>query len=80
MFAGGSGTIDDPYQIETVEQLDYVRNDLNSHYVLNNNISFNNADFSQDGQFYNEGEGWNPIGDESNPFVGTFICPFLSVV
>ena len=72
LFAGGSGTIDDPYQIETVEQLDYVRNDLNSHYVLNNNISFNNADFSQDGQFYNEGEGWNPIGDESNPFVGTF--------
>lgn len=70
LFAGGTGTSEDPFQIETVEQLDCIRNDLNAHYVLNNDLSFNAADFSENGQFFNEGKGWDPIGDENGPFAG----------
>ena len=29
LFAGGTGTLEDPFQIKTVEQLDLIRNDLN---------------------------------------------------
>ena len=71
LFAGGTGTSEDPFQIETVEQLDCIRNDLNAHYVLNNDLSFNAADFSENGQFFNEGKGWDPIGDENGPFAGS---------
>jgi len=70
-FAGGTGTVDDPYQIETAEQLDAVRNDLSAHYVLNSDIVFNASDFSSSGQFYNDGKGWNPIGNSSEPFTGS---------
>ena len=32
-FAGGNGTIADPYQIENPEQLDAVRNYLNMSFI-----------------------------------------------
>ncbi|MBP3193892.1 hypothetical protein [Natronogracilivirga saccharolytica] len=32
-FAGGSGTEDDPYQIETVEQLQDIRNHTDKHFI-----------------------------------------------
>jgi len=37
-FSGGDGSTDDPYQITTAEQLDYIRNDLGSCYKLMSNI------------------------------------------
>ncbi len=62
-FAGGSGTILDPYQISTPEQLDSVRNYLNGQFILVNDIDL---DIAQ----YNSGFGWNPIGDDVAPFTG----------
>lgn len=50
-FAGGSGTIFDPYQIATAEQLDLVRKDLGANYVLVSDI-----DLSGYGN-------WEPIGE-----------------
>lgn len=59
-FAGGEGTEENPYLIETAEQLNHVRNDLDKHYKLNANINL--AGY----------ENWEPIGDSASPFRGTF--------
>ncbi len=64
-FAGGSGTQADPYQIGTPEQLDSVRNYLNSCFVLVNDIDLDVAP-------YNTGNGWVPIGTNSETFKGHF--------
>lgn len=49
-FAGGRGTINDPYQIATAEQLDAIRYNLKSNFVLVNDIDLS------------EYENWVPIG------------------
>ncbi|MBP3193974.1 T9SS type A sorting domain-containing protein [Natronogracilivirgula saccharolytica] len=68
-FAAGDGTEDDPYQIESWEHLNNVRDYLDQHFVLT-------TDLDQDSEFYDEfnsGQGWLPIGDFSdNPFTGVF--------
>ena len=61
-FAGGSGTETDPYIISTKAQLNNVRNDMNACYRLSNDIVFTSADFEENGDFYNEGKGWLPLG------------------
>ncbi|MBR4342975.1 MAG: hypothetical protein IKP88_09780 [Lachnospiraceae bacterium] len=50
VFAGGSGTVEDPWQIATAEQLDCVREDLKAHYVLVNDIDLSGI------------ANWTPIG------------------
>ncbi|HWR56394.1 MAG TPA: S-layer homology domain-containing protein [Negativicutes bacterium] len=49
-FAGGSGTVEDPYQIATPAQLDAVRNYLDQHFKLTANINLEDYD------------NWQPIG------------------
>ena len=71
-FAGGSGTEADPYLIKTKEQLDNVRNHLDAHYKIVEDIVFSDADFAEGGIFYNDGSGWQPIGTSATPFSGTF--------
>lgn len=55
-FAGGDGTLENPYQVENAQQFDEIRNFLDSHFVLMNDIDLNVAPFNQE-------EGWEPIGD-----------------
>lgn len=62
-FAGGSGTAEDPYLIETKYHLDNVRNHLDAHFKMIADIEFTDADFLEDGDFYNDGKGWAPIGE-----------------
>lgn len=50
-FAGGSGTPEDPWQIETAGQLDAVRNDLTASYVLTADIDLAGIDFAPIGAF-----------------------------
>lgn len=64
-FAGGQGTINNPYQIATAEQLDAVRYNLTSNFVLVNDIDLS------------EYENWVPIGGmldvkASDGFQGAF--------
>lgn len=66
-FAGGSGTKDDPYLVSTPDQLNAVRQGLDKHYRLANDI-----DLSGWGN-------WLPIGGETlnrygeaAPFTGSF--------
>lgn len=64
-FADGAGTPDHPYQIATEEHLNNVRKDLKAHYILIENIDLGVSP-------WNDGEGWEPIGSETEPFKGTF--------
>lgn len=59
--------------IYTKSDLDGVRKNLDGNYLLMNDIVFSPSDFDTDGDFYNDGRSWLPIGeDEQNPFTGTF--------
>ncbi|WP_167815196.1 InlB B-repeat-containing protein [Sporolactobacillus shoreae] len=70
-FAGGNGTAEDPWMIATPQQLDNVRNDLSAHYQLVNDIDLSSY-VSSSGAGYHGGAGWEPIGNESTTFTGTF--------
>ena len=50
IFAGGSGSSEDPWKIATAEQLDRIRDDLTGHYTLSGDIDFSGY------------ENWMPIG------------------
>lgn len=63
-FSGGSGMESDPYLVETVDDLNRVRENLSACYKLVNDIVFTEQDF-QNG-------GWMPIGTSQSPFTGTF--------
>lgn len=71
-FAGGYGTKSKPYIIESKTQLNNVRNKLNKCYKLNADLNLSAADFAEGGMFYNDGKGWEPIGNSENMFIGTF--------
>ena len=65
-FEGGSGTVDDPYQVISFSQLNEIRNFRNEHFILINNINASGTATS------NAGLGFEPIGDENDPFTGSF--------
>lgn len=48
-------------QIKTKEDLNNIRNNSSASYRLMNDIVFEESDFLEDGDFYNNGKGWNPI-------------------
>ncbi len=60
-FAGGSGTMQDPYLVATAEQLLGMRENLSAHYKLANTIDLKGVKFS-------------PIGNLEKPFTGSFSC------
>jgi hypothetical protein len=64
-FAGGTGTSGDPYQVADADQLNEVRNHLDAHFIQV-------ADIDLSPSIWSGGEGWLPIGDDSNPFTGLY--------
>lgn len=54
-FAGGTGTPEDPFLVENADQLNQVRRFTTAHFKLNNDIDLGTPP-------YNEGKGWEPIG------------------
>lgn len=52
----GSGTVDDPYQVETLSDLDSIREDPTAAYALQNDIDASST------ETLNGGNGWVPIG------------------
>jgi len=63
-FAGGSGSSEeDPYLVAHADQLYNVRNHLDKHFKLIEDIDLSG---------YSTGDGWEPIGDNIDPFTGTF--------
>lgn len=61
-FAGGDGTTGNPFQIESADQLNHVRDYLGSHFILNNDIDMSAFDADHP---------WEPIGNETTPFTGS---------
>ncbi|MBR3552520.1 MAG: S8 family serine peptidase [Clostridia bacterium] len=59
-FAGGDGSIDNPFQVSSPKQFNRIRNNLNAHYIQTCDISLDQ--FNQ----------WEPIGNEQEPFMGTY--------
>ncbi|MBS3817338.1 MAG: hypothetical protein KGY76_07230 [Candidatus Thermoplasmatota archaeon] len=65
-FAGGSGTEGDPYLIENVDELQNMSANLTAHYELINDID---ATETSD---WNGGAGFDPVGNNTDPFTGSF--------
>jgi len=68
-FAGGKGTVFDPYQVSTPEQLDNVRNYLDKHFIQICDVDLTEAT-TEGGIFYNNGEGWTPISTFTGSYNG----------
>lgn len=64
-FNGGDGTQGNPYLISNAEQLNSVRYYLNSYFLQVNHIDLGVSP-------WNDGEGWNPIGDITYRFNGGY--------
>jgi len=65
-FAGGDGSEENPYQIETAEQLAGIDSFPNSHYIQITDIDLGQPP-------WNEGEGWQPIGKNYDQrFTGSY--------
>jgi len=67
-LAGGSGTQNDPYLIETPGQLDSIRYNLDKHFKQIADIDLSN--FSRE-EWIPAGY-WIPIGEKNNPFTGSY--------
>ena len=73
LFAGGNGTEENPYQIANWHHLYNIRDYLNNHFVLINDLKSTNAGYwelassTADG-----GKGWQPIGNWDSQFTGVF--------
>ncbi len=60
-------------EIKTKQELAAIKNNLSGNYILAADIVFNEADFMPGGEFYNDGYGWEPIGNSIyHAFTGTF--------
>lgn len=66
IFAGGSGTAEDPFVIQNAEQLKAFRDNVNAGNTFAGKIIKLAADIDL------AGEEWAPIGTAEHPFSGTF--------
>lgn len=66
IFEGGTGSESDPFQVATLRQLIEVGNQPDAHYSLINDID------ASETENMNNGSGFQPIGDEEQPFTGSF--------
>lgn len=64
----GDGTLSNPYLIKTPTDLSMIESSLSSSYKLANDIDLTFDTQNENGMFYNNGNGWNPITN----FKGTF--------
>ncbi|PKN15327.1 MAG: hypothetical protein CVU67_01355, partial [Deltaproteobacteria bacterium HGW-Deltaproteobacteria-24] len=77
LFAGGFGTEADPYEITNWSQLQNINNSniltQNYYFELLNTLNSSISDYNNlASSTANGGEGWNPIGDNTNRFLGIF--------
>jgi len=72
-FAGGDGSLGSRYQIATLANLNSVREELDAHYVLIDDID---ASSTSD---WNESQGFAPIGMLTAPFTGSIEGNYFAV-
>lgn len=74
-YSGGNGSKDKPYLISNKQDLKQLCNNSQHwslHFKQTANIVFTTSDFSKQGDFYNEGLGFNPIGNLLTCFSGSY--------
>lgn len=66
-FESGAGTEEHPYTISSWEELNYIRERLDSHFEMTTNVNLPESlgDYDDPG-------GWVPIGTRNEPFTGAF--------
>lgn len=78
---GGDGTANNPYQIGTAAELYWFADYVNSgntpaNAILTDNITVNTGVLTEKGYLNSSNEdnftSWTPIGNNSNPYTGTF--------
>ena len=69
-FAGGSGTVENPYQIANGAQLAKLAQD-GTYFVLTADILLNNTEGWENWGSTAPANPWTPIGSDANPFTGT---------
>ena len=62
----GSGTYEDPWQIENVVQFNAIKNARFDYYILMNDLDFEYDTQNKNGLFYNDGDGWQAIYFKGN--------------
>jgi hypothetical protein len=75
LFAGGNGTEENPYQIANWSHLNNVRDYLDDHFILINDLRVTTAGYAKwASPTAKEGKGWEPIGllGGTTSFAGTF--------
>ncbi|KAB7514735.1 PKD domain-containing protein [Halosegnis rubeus] len=72
-YAGGDGSDGDPYEIANWHHLDNVRQNLGGDFVLTADLNSGTAGYSSvASSSANSNNGFEPIGDSSTGFTGTF--------
>jgi hypothetical protein len=72
-FAGGASTAVDPWQVADWTHLDNVRENLGANFTLVNDLNESTAGYGEvASETANGGKGFDPIGNDSSPFTGTF--------
>jgi hypothetical protein len=60
----GSGTAGDPFAVRTVYDLQGMKGNLASYFILADNLDLSGV------ELWNSGAGFDPIGNAANPFTG----------
>lgn len=69
-FAGGAGLPYDPYLIADTSHLNQIRKYPDAYFKMTSDIVFTEADFAENGEFYNDNQGWVPIESFTGNFEG----------
>jgi hypothetical protein len=69
LFTGGDGTETNPYQIATWSHLDNTRQVLTANYTLGTDLNEDTVGYDS---VVNTTDGFDPIGDSTTAFTGTF--------
>lgn len=62
----GDGTEEDPYVITNATELQAMNEELSANYTLGNDVD------ASDTAGWNDGKGFEPVGNSSDPFAGSF--------
>lgn len=65
-FEGGNGSEEYPYEVSNIDQLQAINDFMDSHFIQLNDID------ASETENWNNGEGFEPIGDEYIAFKGVF--------
>ncbi len=74
-YSGGSGSEGDPCQIATKAEIKYLSEnsgEWSKHFIQTASITFVDIDFQSGGGFYNNGDGFIPIGNGTTKFTGSY--------